>query len=204
MRGGAQNPPVRLVSPRLALLARIFVGDNSATSTSSNRSNHGSSSSRASGSCAGSVGGARNVLPITPTFVLPYKRYASCQLTRLARGYLGADDCTLREAVSSRDRPIYDDQIEEAFSHTTLWRFVTYLGLMTASLMAGLRHYQQAEPESQLHHSTGQVAPAKYRSDSRAHILRQAHRLLELISRWEVRFPNQRFFPGFATRVRPP
>jgi hypothetical protein len=94
--------------------------------------------------------------------------------------------------------------MNESFSHSTLWRFITCLGLMTASLMVGLQLYQQADPDSQLHHFTGQVAKAKYRSDSRAQILRHAHRLLELISRWDARFTNQRFFPAFATRVRPP
>jgi hypothetical protein len=75
---------------------------------------------------------------------------------------------------------------------------------MTASLMIGLQAYQQADPQSQLHRSTGQVAPRKYRSETRANILRHARRLLELISHWDARFPKQRFFPRFATRIRPP
>jgi hypothetical protein len=94
-----------------------------------------------------------------------------------------------------------DDRV---FSHSTLWRFLACLGGMTVSISLGLDLFLKAFPESTIHRFTGSVSPRKYRSEQRSQALRDATRLLHLISRWDKAFPKEKFFPRFATRVRAP
>ncbi|MFC1757985.1 hypothetical protein ACFL2H_04360 [Planctomycetota bacterium] len=81
-------------------------------------------------------------LPITPIFVLPYKRYASWSLLPLAREYLDNDRTSYESCVrNSRGMvrgyvtPPGQTQIDErALHHSTLWRLVTLLGVLTLAL----------------------------------------------------------------------
>jgi hypothetical protein len=152
----------------------------------------------------GSAAFACTPLPITPTFVLPYKRFAADQLVHLANRYLDNDQFSLRQATSFRGNSIGYESEDHAMSHTTLWRFLSCLGAMTISLNTGVELFLNAFPESNIHRFTGSISPRKYRSESRAQCLRNANRLLNLISRWDEAFPKQRFFPRFATKPRAP
>ena len=100
--------------------------------------------------------------------------------------------------------PICHESNDRAFSHSTLWRFLACLGAMTVSLSLGLELFSKAFPESTIYRFTGSISPRKYRSDQRQQALRDANRLLHLISQWDKVFPEERFFPRFATRVRAP
>jgi hypothetical protein len=75
---------------------------------------------------------------------------------------------------------------------------------MTVSLAIGCDLYLQADPTSSVHRFDGPVAPGKARSASRLQNLSIARRLLYLRSRWDARFPNETFFPRFATACRSP
>jgi len=145
-------------------------------------------------------------IPITPTFVLPYKRYASTQLLQLASHYLDNDQISLRDTTSSRGNCwVYRDSPEaSALSHTTLYRMLLYLGAMTITLSIGIDLFLQADPASSIHRFDGPVASSKARSKSRLQSLSIARRLLYLRSRWDSRFKNGPFFPRFATRCRSP
>ena len=157
-----------------------------------------------SGWFGGSASFASTPLPITPIFVLPYKRFAANQLIHLASRYLDADRLSVRKATAFRGKPIGYESEDHALSHTTLWRFLTCLGAMTISLSMGVDLFLNAFPESDIHQFTGSVSPRKYRSESRDQCLRNANRLLNLISRWDAAFPKERFFPRFATKPRAP
>jgi len=100
--------------------------------------------------------------------------------------------------------PVGQTQIDErALNRSTLWRFVTFLGLQPAALQYGLELWQEHEPTSSLHRFEGAVAPRKHHRDQRAVLLRTARRLLVLIDRWDRTF-EETFFPRFATRARVP
>jgi len=157
-----------------------------------------------SGWFGGSAAFASTPLPITPIFVLPYKRFAANQLIHLANRYLDSDQLSLRQATSFRGKSIGYESEDHALSHTTLWRFLTCLGAMTISLSTGVELFLNAFPESTIHRFTGSISPRKFRSESRAQCLRNANRLLNLISRWDAAFPKERFFPRFATKPRAP
>lgn len=136
--------------------------------------------------------------------MLPYKRYVATQLLQLAEQYLDQDQQSLRNACSSQGKPIGYETEDHAFSHGTLWRWLAYLGAMTVSLNTGIELLLKAVPESTVFRFTGSCSPRKARSEVRSQTLRHARRLLNLIRHWDTVFPKQRFFPSFATRVRPP
>lgn len=146
---------------------------------------------------------------ICPTFILPYRRYASTSLMPLARKYLQQDDLSYQRAVAPQGTIGYvtrceEHQIDErVLNRSTLWRFVLFLGTQTVALQLGLQLYSEHDPLSTLHRFSGAVAPHKFRSRQREQILRSGRRLLHLIDRWDRTFPDP-FFPRFATRSRAP
>lgn len=124
----------------------------------------------------------------------------------------------LRKAVANADgRPVFHVAAAKdsdaaalggtpasALSHTTLWRWLTFLGAMTLSLQAGTQAYQQANPSSSVHRFLGRVHPSRARSEQRLERLSVARRLLHLQSLWDRQFLTTPFFAHFATVARPP
>ena len=146
--------------------------------------------------------------PITPTFVLPYKRYAGPTLLHLAWGYLENDRQSYRQTVSPGGRvtgyqtPPGAAKIDErALHHSTVWCLLTWLGAQGPALRRGLRLLQQQHPGSTCHRFVGAVAPQKFdqRNPERERVLRRARQLLHLIAEWDRLF-REKFFPRFATR----
>ncbi len=146
---------------------------------------------------------------ICPTFVLPYRRYASGSLLPLAKKYLEQDERSLQRTVAPQGRIGYvrgDDRQkidERTLNRSTLWRFLQFLGTQSAALQHGLQLSSEHDPLSTLHRFVGAVAPHKYRSQQRAEMLRTARRLLHLKDHWDRTF-RESFFPRFATRSRAP
>ena len=154
--------------------------------------------------------GAGTCSPICPTFLLPYRRYASVSLLPLSRDYLEQDQLSYQRTVAPGGRvigyvtPAKQEKIDERALHrSTLWRFVFFLGTQTAALQTGLQLWSEHDPLSTMHRFAGAVSPHKFRSGPRGEILRTARRLLHLIDRWN-RVYDESFFPRFATRPRVP
>lgn len=148
--------------------------------------------------------------PICPTFLLPYRRYASLSMLPMARHYLEQDRLSYQRIVTPGGRPIGyvtpqdQEKIDErALNRSTLWRFLLMLGAQTVALQTGLQLCSEHDPLSTMHRFVGAVSPHKHRSQQRGEILRTARRLLHLIDRWDRTFPEP-FFPRFATRPRVP
>ena len=125
-----------------------------------------------------------------------------------AKRYLDEPQRSLRKATSSDDcgrRIVYADHPDAAaLSHTTLHRWLSFLGAMTVSLAIGCELFLQAHPESSIHRFTGAVDPRKARSSEREKLLRVARRLLHLRCLWDEAFNETPFFPRFATSGCPP
>jgi hypothetical protein len=159
---------------------------------------------------AGAVGIVGACLPITPTFVLPYKRYASSSLLPLAKSYLENDQQSYQRTVepggvtigyvTRKDQSSID---ERRLRRSTLHRWVFWLGAQLVALRVGIQLWGEHDPQSALHRFVGAVAPHKYRSPRAEQILKTARQLLHLIDHWDRTFP-EKFFPRFATRARPP
>jgi hypothetical protein len=204
MLRNAQNPHVQHATALRVLLEKTSDVENCGIFEGIQSLRFSTLSKFQSDSSGGSAPFASTPLPITPIFVLPYKRFAANQLIQFANRYLGSDSLPLRQATSSQGKAIGYESEDHALSHTTLWRFLTCLGAMTISLSKGVNFFLEAFPESNIHRFTGSISPSKFRSESRAESLRNADRLLNLISRWDTAFPKERFFPRYATKPRAP
>ena len=155
-------------------------------------------------------------LPTTPTFVLPYKRYATSSLVALAHSYLDNDGQSYRQTVCPGEAPpdyhyqslasgdpsscvsaSIDDRL---LRHSTVWRTLTWLGRQGVALGLARQQILAHHPQSRCHRFVGALAPQKFRSPQRQALLEQARQLLQVIDEWETLFPEP-FFPRFATRA---
>ena len=152
------------------------------------------------------------VSPTTPTFVLPYKRFATPCLLSRARRYLEQPQVTYRESVrDGRSLIGYPPTACEGSSdgalpmhqavvdHSLIWRFVGWLGGLTSVLDEARSMVLRIDPASLCHRREGSVDPHKARSPERFRTLETARQLLLVIPEWEDRFGCS-FFPRFATR----
>jgi len=145
-------------------------------------------------------------LPIIPTFVLPYKRYAGPTLLYLAATYVENDRQSYRQTTKPGKRvigyvtPPGASAIDErALDHTTVWRMLTWVGSQLIALSVGRELILQHDHNSTCHRFRGAVAPHKFRSPEREQLLCQSRQLFHLAAEWEKLFP-EKFFTRFATR----
>lgn len=122
------------------------------------------------------------------------------------------DNHTLRQATSNadsrpifyQDHPVAADGNLKALSHTTVHRWLTFLGAMTLSLQLGIVAFLQVEPESTVYRFVGNVDPRRARSETRLQQLSTARRLLHLQTQWDQHILTAPFFARFATVAQPP
>ncbi len=87
---------------------------------------------------------------------------------------------------------------DDALHHSTLWRTVSWLGSLEASLRSAIDLILHRDPASQIHRFGGAVAARKFRSSRREQQLRTTRCLLHAMSVFEQIF-DAPFFPRFAT-----
>jgi hypothetical protein len=84
--------------------------------------------------------------------------------------------------------------------HSLIWRFLSWLGGLTAVLDEARAMVLKSRPHSTCHRLDGNIDPHKHRSAERLATLETARQLLQVIPEWEACF-GCRFFPRFATRA---
>jgi hypothetical protein len=149
------------------------------------------------------VAGGRS--PTTHPFALRRKQFVSPTLLETARDFLGSRK-SYRQAVQHQRRwLVYDDRQENslarrgaALAHSTLWRWLSWLGGLTKTLQSAMQLISQKFPGHSLHRQVIFIDPRKYRSEARGKTLEQAGRLLLVEGVFEQRM-NNRIFPRFAT-----
>jgi len=117
-----------------------------------------------------------------------------------------------RKAVSNSDgRPVFHKQANKpidseapVLSHSTVHRWLGFIGAMTITLQIGAEALLQADPNSAIHRFLGLVDPKRARSQERLKVLSIARRLLHLQTLWDRHFLTCPFFAHFATVARPP
>jgi hypothetical protein len=164
------------------------------------------------------------LLPTTPTFVLPYKRFAAPCLLERAGQYLHEDRATYRSTlrhnrcligypIQRRDAqngqaeprdeqpaaPLQPGGHQAVVPPSLVWRMATWLGGLSLVLEKARRMILQHDPQSLCHRIDGSVAPGKARTPERLEVLQTARQLLLVLSEWEECF-GRKFFPQFATR----
>jgi len=163
--------------------------------------------------------------PTTPTFVLPYKRFAAPCLLALARQYLHEHRTTYRSVVrhahcligypiqrrDAQSPPADVGDVPEAGSPeagdhqpvvapSLVWRMVTWLGSLSLVLEKARQMVLQHNSHSLCHRVDGGVPPSKARTPERLVVLQTARQLLLVMPEWEECF-GRKFFPQFATRA---
>jgi hypothetical protein len=162
-------------------------------------------------------------LPTTPTFVLPYKRFAAPCLLALATQYLHEHRTTYRsvvrharcligypiqhheaeaspaEAQLERAAPRHPADHQAVIPPSLVWRMAAWLGGLSLVLDQARQMILQHDPQSLCHRVAGDVAAHKARSVERLATLQTARQLLLIMPEWEACF-GCKFFPQFATR----
>lgn len=124
-----------------------------------------------------------------------------------ATEYLGTEHSYAKTTEHEEERwrlPImYDDRnaqgrkLPEGLAPSTVWRWLSWLGSMPATLRATWNLLRQKEPNATLHRQVWEVAPGKYRSPERRDTLIRAMQLLATDRLCEGIF-GQGIFPRYA------
>ena len=134
-----------------------------------------------------------------------HKQFVSPTLLDRAKDFLGTAK-SYRQAVRQHGRSfVYDDRQEHplaargaALAHSTLWRWLSWLGQLTRTMQQAGRLIVQNDPHSTLHRQAIPVDPRKYRSEPRRRRLEQAARMLLVEATFAEHF-GKKIFPRFAT-----
>ena len=126
-----------------------------------------------------------------PSFALPYKQFAKGTVFDLAGHFV--DDCSSRNTYRSScniasfgtgsELPTEQESI---CSHSTLWRWLSWLDRLRDGASWALGYLSSIDPQSTLHRCAWRVQPWKYRSEARGSLLRSARRSLHLFGRFEA------------------
>jgi len=136
---------------------------------------------------------------------LRHKQFVSQTLLDRAKDFLGSRK-SYRQAVRQDQRAlIYDDRQEHplarrgaALAHSTLWRWLSWLGELTRTIQAAGQLICQKDPHSRLHRQVIPIDPRKYRSEPRRMLLEEASRMLLVEAAFAEHF-GKKIFPRFAT-----
>lgn len=100
---------------------------------------------------------------------------------------------------------VYDDRQDHplarrgaALAHSTLWRWLSWLGGLSRTRQAANQLIDQADPHCTLHREVIPIDPRKYRSEARCDLLQQAGQLLLTEAVFHQRL-GKKIFPTFAT-----
>jgi len=111
-----------------------------------------------------------------------------------------------RQAVRQHGRSlVYDDRQEHplatrgaALAHSTLWRWLSWLGGLTRTMQRASQLICQQDSRSTLHSQVIPIDPRKYRSEARRVTLEQGARMLLVEAAFHEHF-GKKLFPRFAT-----
>ena len=157
------------------------------------------------GFCGSSARIATGRLPTIRPFALRRKQFVSPTLLDRAKDFLGSQK-SYRQAVHQQQRSfVYDDRQEHplaargaALAHSTLWRWLSWLGGLTRTMQRASQLICQQDPHSTLHKQVISIDPRKYRSELRRVTLEQAARMLLVEVAFHEHF-GKKIFPRFAT-----
>jgi tRNA A37 N6-isopentenylltransferase MiaA len=133
------------------------------------------------------------------------KQFVGPTVLERAKDFLGSQE-SYRQAVQEQQRSlVYDDRQEHplaargaALSHSTLWRWLSWLGELTRTMRRASQLICQQDPHSRLHNQVILIDPRKHRSDERRVSLEQAARMLLIEAAFKDYF-GKKIFPRFAT-----
>jgi len=139
---------------------------------------------------------------------LRYKQFVSQTVLDKAKEFLGTDKSYRETVCPQRMALVYDDRQDHplakrgaAMAHSTVWRWLSWLGGLTRTSQKACQLISQKDPHSTLHREVIAIDPRKYRGDAgcpRHQLLQRAGRML-LVEAVFQRQLGKRIFPRFAT-----
>ena len=122
-----------------------------------------------------------------PDFGLPYKRYVRQDLCRLSERYVSDDGLSYRKAVEVNRMSVFynvpeggrDATDERSLSHTTVHRWISFLGALKQTLSQAWQLIRAESPSCALFRSSAAVPAHKYRSEPRKQLLHTCGRVLQ-------------------------
>jgi hypothetical protein len=130
-----------------------------------------------------------------PPFALPHKRFVKQEVLAKALKYLSAEKkpkcrATYREAVWEGRGPLSYAEHQEGrqFSHSTVWRWLSWLGSRNALREQATQLILQKDPQANLHWKPHPIAAHKVRSEARRKTLGQAALILDVVDEFSRLF----------------
>jgi hypothetical protein len=138
-----------------------------------------------------------------PPFALPYKRFVKSTILSASAEYVGEEGSTYRAVALPGGARIDDHskgQNTASFSHSTLWRWLTWLAAMPQSVNVAAQLIRQKDSNVALHREAWEITRGHYRSTARRFTLQTAFRTLGVAHLFERLFEVP-LFPNFATTL---
>jgi hypothetical protein len=191
---------VPIAPPRKIRFDTMIAGD--ARFASSSRT---ACESWALGSCGSNAATATEPSPTIRPFAVPNKQFVTAHVLDTAKEFLGTTQSYRQSVCYQQKSVMYDEQQQNPLAdrsaelaHSTLWRWLSWLGDLTDTLHAARQLLCQQDPSSTLHREVIPIDPKKYRSEDRRETLAKAADMLLAESRFESRLQKS-IFPSFAT-----
>jgi hypothetical protein len=138
---------------------------------------------------------------------LRYKQFVSETVLGKAKTFLGTPLSYRKTVRHQRRFLVYDDRQDHplakrgaALAHSSVWRWLSWLGGLTRTLQAAGQLISQKDPQSTLHREVIPIDPKKYRGEegcARHQRLEQAGRMLLAEAVFELQL-KKNLFPMFA------
>lgn len=129
-----------------------------------------------------------------PPFAIPYKRFVRDDIERFSSRYVKREKETYRCVVRHERTAIgYDQDCERQFEHSTVWKWLRWLGEQEQRLTETLEWIRYHDPSHGIFRELTPIAPKKYRSEKRKHVLEQARMLLLTAREYLDLFKGARF-----------
>lgn len=151
---------------------------------------------------------AKRRSPIIRPFALRNKQFVSELVLGRAKEFLGTDKSYRKTVQHQGQSIVYDDRQQNSLArrgaglaHSTVWRWLSWLGALTQTSQAAIRLISQKDPHSTLHREAIPVDPKKYRGEegcARHVLLERAGRMVLTEAIFRARL-KKTIFPTFAT-----
>ena len=135
-----------------------------------------------------------------PPFAVPGKRYVKVEIEERALKYVENGEISYRKASKERNMACGYQDGEKQLSHSTIHRWVSFLGAQVGLLKKVVSILGGISSELNLHRLPFEVHPSKYRSQERKKVLQIARKLLHAFSALRA-LQSERSFPEFATEA---
>lgn len=133
-----------------------------------------------------------------PPFAVPKKRYVRQEIEERSLRYVEKKELSYRKACKERGMACGYKDSEKQLSHSTIHRWVGFLGAQVGLLKKLLSFLTASSPQAKLHRLPLAIHPSKYRSKQRESCLKIARRLLHAQAALRASVGAESF-PDFGT-----